>query len=126
MATNMLADHLASQEGQGLPTEAVAADKKSKFTYRLAEKGMDTVPVLIEPCLGVLSIAPLSWLRDYWLIYKLIKMRPWLNTNSSPARPRPAQAARLHTPGKECGYPAVMKRLPYSVNACRTWVVKLL
>ncbi|MFD2718207.1 winged helix-turn-helix transcriptional regulator [Hymenobacter monticola] len=48
MATNVLADRLALLEAQGLLTKAVAADKKSKFTYRLTEKGLDTVPIIVE------------------------------------------------------------------------------
>ncbi|RZK32579.1 MAG: transcriptional regulator [Hymenobacter sp.] len=48
MATNILADRLAVLEAQGILTKAVAADKKSKFTYRLTEKGLDTIPLLIE------------------------------------------------------------------------------
>ena len=48
MATNVLADRLAALEEQGLVTKAVAADKKSKFTYRLTEKGVAVVPILIE------------------------------------------------------------------------------
>ena len=48
MATNILADRLAVLEAQGILTKAVAADKKSKFTYRLTEKGMDIVPILVE------------------------------------------------------------------------------
>jgi DNA-binding HxlR family transcriptional regulator len=48
MATNILADRLAGLEAQGILTKAVAADKKSKFTYRLTEKGVAIVPILIE------------------------------------------------------------------------------
>ncbi|WP_240047365.1 winged helix-turn-helix transcriptional regulator [Hymenobacter nivis] len=48
IATNILADRLAVLEAQGLITKAVAADKKSKFTYRLTEKGLDTVPLIVE------------------------------------------------------------------------------
>ncbi|UOQ71586.1 winged helix-turn-helix transcriptional regulator [Hymenobacter cellulosilyticus] len=48
MATNILADRLAGLEAQGIVSKAVATDKKSKFTYRLTEKGVDTVPILIE------------------------------------------------------------------------------
>ncbi|MBJ6110340.1 helix-turn-helix transcriptional regulator [Hymenobacter sp. BT523] len=48
IATNVLADRLAVLEAQGLLTKAVAADKKSKFTYRLTEKGVDTIPIIIE------------------------------------------------------------------------------
>lgn len=48
MATNILADRLAGLEAHGLLTKAVAADKKSKFTYRLTEKGVDSVPLIVE------------------------------------------------------------------------------
>lgn len=48
MATNILADRLAALEANGLVTKAVAVDKKSKFTYRLTEKGLDIVPLLVE------------------------------------------------------------------------------
>lgn len=48
IATNVLADRLAVLESQGLLTKAVAADKKSKFTYRLTEKGVATIPLLME------------------------------------------------------------------------------
>jgi DNA-binding HxlR family transcriptional regulator len=48
IATNILADRLALLESQGLVSKAVAADKKSKFTYRLTEKGIDLLPVIIE------------------------------------------------------------------------------
>ena len=48
MATNILADRLATLEAQGFVTKQVAADKKSKFTYRLTEKGLDLLPLLLE------------------------------------------------------------------------------
>jgi DNA-binding HxlR family transcriptional regulator len=48
IATNVLADRLTVLESQGILTKAVAADKKSKFTYRLTEKGIDIVPILVE------------------------------------------------------------------------------
>jgi DNA-binding HxlR family transcriptional regulator len=48
MATNILADRLAVLESQGILTKAVAADKKSKFTYCLTGKGVDTIPIIIE------------------------------------------------------------------------------
>ncbi|CCH01100.1 transcriptional regulator, HxlR family [Fibrella aestuarina BUZ 2] len=47
MATNILADRLAILESQGIVTKTVATDKKSKFTYRLTEKGVDIVPILV-------------------------------------------------------------------------------
>jgi DNA-binding HxlR family transcriptional regulator len=48
IATNILADRLAVLESQGMVSKSVAADKKSKFTYRLTEKGIDLLPVIIE------------------------------------------------------------------------------
>ena len=48
MATNILADRLATLESQGFVTKQVAADKKSKFTYRLTEKGLDLLPLVME------------------------------------------------------------------------------
>ncbi|WP_439556441.1 winged helix-turn-helix transcriptional regulator [Dyadobacter sp.] len=48
IATNVLADRLAVLESQGILTKAVASDKRSKFTYRLTEKGVDTVPIIVE------------------------------------------------------------------------------
>ena len=48
MATNILADRLTVLESQGMLTKAVASDKKSKFTYRLTEKGIDAIPILVE------------------------------------------------------------------------------
>jgi DNA-binding HxlR family transcriptional regulator len=48
MATNILADRLAGLEAQGLVSKAVAADKKSKFIYRLTEKGVAVIPIIAE------------------------------------------------------------------------------
>ena len=48
IATNILADRLALLEAQGLVSKEVAADKKSKFTYRLTEKGIDLLPLIVE------------------------------------------------------------------------------
>jgi DNA-binding HxlR family transcriptional regulator len=48
VATNILADRLATLESQGFVTKQVAADKKSKFTYRLTDKALDLLPLLLE------------------------------------------------------------------------------
>ncbi len=48
IATNILADRLVLLESQQILSKEVAADKKSKFTYRLTEKGVDLVPVIVE------------------------------------------------------------------------------
>ncbi len=48
IATNILADRLSMLEAYGFVTKQVAADKKSKFRYRLTEKGISLVPVILE------------------------------------------------------------------------------
>ncbi|SDM52682.1 DNA-binding transcriptional regulator, HxlR family [Catalinimonas alkaloidigena] len=58
IATNILADRLAGLEAQGILSKAVADDKKSKFTYRLTEKGVDIVPILVELILWGAKHAP--------------------------------------------------------------------
>ena len=58
MATNILADRLATLESQGFVTKEVAADKKSKFTYRLTEKGLDLLPLLLEITLWGAKYSP--------------------------------------------------------------------
>jgi len=58
MATNILADRLATLDSQGFVTKQVAADKKSKFTYRLTEKGLDLIPLLGEIILWGAKYSP--------------------------------------------------------------------
>lgn len=58
VATNILADRLATLESQGFVTKQVAADKKSKFTYRLTEKGLDLLPLLMEMTLWGAKYSP--------------------------------------------------------------------
>lgn len=48
IATNILADRLSMLEQYGFVTKQVSADKKSKFTYTLTEKGITLVPVILE------------------------------------------------------------------------------
>src|SRR4051812_32962671 len=48
IATNILADRLGILEKHGFVTKQVGADKKSKFTYTMTEKGIDLVPVIME------------------------------------------------------------------------------
>jgi DNA-binding HxlR family transcriptional regulator len=48
IATNILADRLSMLEANGFVTKLVAPYKKSKFIYRLTEKGIALVPVVIE------------------------------------------------------------------------------
>jgi DNA-binding HxlR family transcriptional regulator len=58
MATNILANRLATLESQGFITKEVAADKRSKFTYRLTEKGLDLLPLLLEITLWGAKYSP--------------------------------------------------------------------
>ena len=58
IATNILANRLATLESQGVVTTQVAADKKSKFTYRLTEKGLDLLPILLEITLWGATYSP--------------------------------------------------------------------
>ena len=48
IATNILADRLALLEQQGIVTKHTDPTHGSKLIYRLTQKGIDLVPVLLE------------------------------------------------------------------------------
>jgi DNA-binding HxlR family transcriptional regulator len=48
MATDILVDRLAVSKAHSFLSKAVAANKKSKFTYRVTEESVDTVPLVVE------------------------------------------------------------------------------
>jgi DNA-binding HxlR family transcriptional regulator len=48
IATNILADRLASLEQNGFITRRVSEEKKSKIVYGMTEKSIDLVPLLLE------------------------------------------------------------------------------
>ncbi|TDE15454.1 winged helix-turn-helix transcriptional regulator [Dyadobacter psychrotolerans] len=48
IATNILADRLASLSANGFITKGESAQTKSKFVYALTEKGISLLPVLVE------------------------------------------------------------------------------
>jgi DNA-binding HxlR family transcriptional regulator len=48
IATNILADRLSLLEGAGIISKHNHPDSKAKLLYRLTQKGIDLVPVLIE------------------------------------------------------------------------------
>ena len=48
IATNILADRLALLEKEGIVTKRKHPDNKSKYLYRLTQKGKDLLPVLLE------------------------------------------------------------------------------
>lgn len=48
IATNVLADKLVVLEKEGLITKEIFVGSKSKFKYKLTEKGIDLYPIIIE------------------------------------------------------------------------------
>jgi DNA-binding HxlR family transcriptional regulator len=48
IATNILADRLATLEHYGFITKQVSPEKKNKFLFSMTEKGVELVPMLME------------------------------------------------------------------------------
>lgn len=48
IATNILADRLVILEGAGIITKQPHPEKRSKYLYKLTQKGIDLLPVLVE------------------------------------------------------------------------------
>lgn len=48
IATNILADRLKLLEANGFVASTVSPEKKNRFIYRLTEKGIDLIPVIVE------------------------------------------------------------------------------
>src|SRR5687768_10629590 len=48
IATNILADRLAILEWAGIILKEDHPEKKSKFVYKLTQKGIDLIPILLE------------------------------------------------------------------------------
>lgn len=48
IATNVLADKLVALENEGLITKEIFAGSKSKFKYKLTQKGIDIYPIIME------------------------------------------------------------------------------
>lgn len=48
ISTNILADRLSRLEEHGIVVKSVATDKRSKFIYKLTEKGKDLLPIMLE------------------------------------------------------------------------------
>lgn len=48
IATNVLADKLVVLEKEGLITKEVFVGSKSKFKYKLTQKGIDIYPIIME------------------------------------------------------------------------------
>lgn len=60
IATNVLADRLAMLEATGIITKEEHPDSKAKIYYKLTEKGIDLLPVLIELILWADENLPVS------------------------------------------------------------------
>ncbi|WP_114941221.1 winged helix-turn-helix transcriptional regulator [Mucilaginibacter endophyticus] len=48
IATNILGDRLKLLEKNGFVESTVSPEKKNKFLYRITEKGIDLIPVIVE------------------------------------------------------------------------------
>jgi DNA-binding HxlR family transcriptional regulator len=48
IATNILADRLATLEASGIITKHDHPENRAKVLYKLTEKGIDLIPVLVE------------------------------------------------------------------------------
>lgn len=108
MATNILADQLATLEFQGIITKEVAVDKRSKFTYRLTDKGLDLVSLLLELTRWGVTYSPAGGQLPCSRNWQLTEKLPSRNTGSLcrpekipvllrlPVEPRLANIGRAH------------------------------
>lgn len=48
ISTNILADRLLKLEGNGIVKKHVAPENRSKFIYKLTQKGKDMLPIMLE------------------------------------------------------------------------------
>ncbi len=71
IATNVLADRLAMLEATGILTKAEHPDSKAKIYYKLTNKGIDLLPILIEMILWADEHLPVS--NDAVAYGKLLK-----------------------------------------------------
>lgn len=60
IATNVLADRLTMLEATGIITKEEHPESKAKIYYKLTEKGIDLLPVLIELILWADEYLPVS------------------------------------------------------------------
>lgn len=60
IATNVLADRLALLEATGIITKEEHPDSKAKIYYKLTEKGIDLLPIIIELTLWADEYLPVS------------------------------------------------------------------
>lgn len=71
IATNVLADRLAMLETTGILTKEEHPDSKAKIYYKLTNKGIDLLPILIEMILWADEYLPVS--KDAIVYGKLLK-----------------------------------------------------
>lgn len=60
IATNVLADRLTMLEAAGILTKEEHPESKAKIFYRLSDKGIDLLPVLVELILWSNEYLPIS------------------------------------------------------------------
>lgn len=60
IATNVLADRLAMLEATGILTKEEHPDSKAKIYYKLTNKGIDLLPIIIELTLWADEYLPVS------------------------------------------------------------------
>lgn len=60
IATNVLADRLVMLESTGIITKEEHPDSKAKIYYKLTEKGIDLLPIIIELTLWADEYLPVS------------------------------------------------------------------
>lgn len=71
IATNVLADRLAMLETTGILTKEEHPDSKAKIYYKLTNKGIDLLPIIIELTLWADEYLPVS--KDAIAYGKLLK-----------------------------------------------------
>lgn len=71
IATNVLADRLAMLEATGILTKEKHPDSKAKIYYKLTNKGIDLLPIIIELTLWADEYLPVS--KDAIAYGKLLK-----------------------------------------------------
>lgn len=71
IATNVLADRLAMLEATGILTKEEHPDSKAKIYYKLTNKGIDLLPIIIELTLWADEYLPVS--KDAIAYGKLLK-----------------------------------------------------
>ena len=65
IATNILGDRLTKLENNGFISKHVGQDKKSKFDYLLTDKGISTIPLVVDIILFGTQLLPVGLESDF-------------------------------------------------------------